>query len=598
MRAGSADGPPDAAGDGCGPSRYSERFISSLRILNEPTAAALAYGFGRGLNQKVAVYDLGGGTFDISVLEIGDDVFEVLATSGDTFLGGDDFDDRLIDLLADEFQSRRGRHQPAQRSLRPREAQGGGRGRQEGALHRRLESEIRIPDVITRPRRLRGARSSAQASTAQEFGALVQRPDPAHLQGLRRGAPAGRRHRAGPRRRHPGRRTHAAAGDPQGGARLLPAGAADRRRPGPKSSPWAPPSTPASLMNSSSTDAYLLDVTPLSLQHRRGWRASAETVIERNTPVPIEQTRAFTTFQDYQESVNIKRLPGRVARSPARTSCSASSSSRASRPGAARPGRHRRDLRDRHADGIVNVTATRSRDRPAGLDPHHALLRPLRGRDVQKIIETRRAPSGWRRQRPTTLPPVAHDRRPQGERRARAARRRGSSSGGGHRLETGTIEPEAPSAAVAGPRGREPAARADRAARPRARRGGTGAPMPVTTPKAGARRDQGGAGGRPGRPSRRTGSRPWTRRADRAGRTTIEASATYAASAEEVELVEVDAELVAAGHDPGPSWTRPRSRSRSSTPEDAGSLDRCSRSEPVSLFDAPRDLSNDERDRG
>ncbi len=77
--------------------------LEVLRILNEPTAAALAYGFGKGLNQRVAVYDLGGGTFDVSVLEIGDDVFEVLATCGDTFLGGDDFDDRLIDLLADEF---------------------------------------------------------------------------------------------------------------------------------------------------------------------------------------------------------------------------------------------------------------------------------------------------------------------------------------------------------------------------------------------------------------------------------------------------------------------------------------------------------------
>ena len=65
-----------------------------LRILNEPTAAALAYGFGRDLHQRVAVYDLGGGTFDISILEIGEDVFEVLSTAGDTFLGGDDFDDR------------------------------------------------------------------------------------------------------------------------------------------------------------------------------------------------------------------------------------------------------------------------------------------------------------------------------------------------------------------------------------------------------------------------------------------------------------------------------------------------------------------------
>ncbi|MBI2312579.1 MAG: molecular chaperone DnaK, partial [Betaproteobacteria bacterium] len=79
-----------------------------LRILNEPTAAALAYGFGQNLNQKVAVYDLGGGTFDVSVLEIGDGVFEVKSTNGDTFLGGEDFDMRLVNYLADEFQKEQG----------------------------------------------------------------------------------------------------------------------------------------------------------------------------------------------------------------------------------------------------------------------------------------------------------------------------------------------------------------------------------------------------------------------------------------------------------------------------------------------------------
>ena len=79
--------------------------LDVLRILNEPTAAALAYGYGRDLAQKVVVYDFGGGTFDVSVLEIGRDVYEVLSTCGDTFLGGDDIDDRLIDLLADKVQA-------------------------------------------------------------------------------------------------------------------------------------------------------------------------------------------------------------------------------------------------------------------------------------------------------------------------------------------------------------------------------------------------------------------------------------------------------------------------------------------------------------
>jgi molecular chaperone DnaK len=78
--------------------------LEVLRIINEPTAAALAYGLEKNDGKKIAVYDLGGGTFDVSVLEIGDGVFEVKATNGDTFLGGEDFDLRLVDFLADEFK--------------------------------------------------------------------------------------------------------------------------------------------------------------------------------------------------------------------------------------------------------------------------------------------------------------------------------------------------------------------------------------------------------------------------------------------------------------------------------------------------------------
>ncbi|MFX9131459.1 Hsp70 family protein, partial [Acinetobacter baumannii] len=70
--------------------------LEVLRIINEPTAAALAYGLDKDTNKTIAVYDLGGGTFDISILEIGDGVFEVKATNGDTFLGGEDFDNKLL----------------------------------------------------------------------------------------------------------------------------------------------------------------------------------------------------------------------------------------------------------------------------------------------------------------------------------------------------------------------------------------------------------------------------------------------------------------------------------------------------------------------
>ena len=77
-----------------------------LRIINEPTASALAYGLDKKKDEKIAVYDLGGGTFDISILDIGDGVFEVKSTNGDTFLGGDDFDQRIIDWIVRRVHAR------------------------------------------------------------------------------------------------------------------------------------------------------------------------------------------------------------------------------------------------------------------------------------------------------------------------------------------------------------------------------------------------------------------------------------------------------------------------------------------------------------
>src|SRR6202035_5209352 len=82
--------------------------LNVLRIVNEPTAASLAYGLDKKKDEKIAVFDLGGGTFDISILEIGDGVFEVKSTNGDTFLGGEDFDQKVIDFLADEFRKDQG----------------------------------------------------------------------------------------------------------------------------------------------------------------------------------------------------------------------------------------------------------------------------------------------------------------------------------------------------------------------------------------------------------------------------------------------------------------------------------------------------------
>ncbi len=277
--------------------------LEVLRILNEPTAAALAYGFGRGLNQRVAVWDLGGGTFDISVLEIGGDVFEVLATCGDTFLGGDDFDDRLIDLLADEFLKRHKislRNDPYALEKLKVAAEGAKR-----ALSVDSEVEIRIPDVITGPD---GQTHSIERTlTSSEYAKLVsdllQRTFTVCDSALSQAGMVARDLDGvilvgGPTRLPLIREAVASYFQQEPKADVDPdevvaMGAAIHA---------------ASLLNPES-EAYLLDVTPLSL--RVGVAGGlAETIIERNTPVPIEQTRRFTTFQDYQDSVDIRVYQG------------------------------------------------------------------------------------------------------------------------------------------------------------------------------------------------------------------------------------------------------------------------------------------------
>ena len=142
--------------------------LEVLRIINEPTAAALAYGFGKDISQRICVYDLGGGTFDVSILEIGRDVFEVIASAGDTYLGGDDFDDRLMTWLADDFQAKHGVDLRTEQVL-PADAQGGRRegqdrrgarrpGRHQGGRH--------LPDAGGAGARSSSRRSAPTSSTA------------------------------------------------------------------------------------------------------------------------------------------------------------------------------------------------------------------------------------------------------------------------------------------------------------------------------------------------------------------------------------------------------------------------------------------------
>jgi len=278
--------------------------LEVLRIINEPTAAALAYGFGKGLTQQVAIYDLGGGTFDISVLEIGRDVFEVLSTCGDTFLGGDDFDDRLIDLLAEEFLAKEGvnlRNDPFALEKLKVAAESAKK-----TLSQDDEVEIRIPDVIAAPdgsgnlsieRRL-GSEDFSQLvldlvqrtfkvcdEALQQAGVIARDLDGVILVGGPTRLPVIRNAVRDYFQQEPKRDV-----DPD---QVVAMGAAIQA---------------ASLVDSE-REAFLLDVTPLSLCVGVAG-GLAEPVIERNTPVPIEQTRTFTTFQDNQESVKIRVYQG------------------------------------------------------------------------------------------------------------------------------------------------------------------------------------------------------------------------------------------------------------------------------------------------
>src|SRR5690606_25517894 len=117
------------------------------RIINEPTAAALAYGLERGKTERIAVYDLGGGTFDISILEISDGVFSVRATGGDTHLGGEDFDNRIVDMLADEFLARTGVDLRKDRMSLQRLRETAEKAKHE--LSSSLETEINVPFIAT-----------------------------------------------------------------------------------------------------------------------------------------------------------------------------------------------------------------------------------------------------------------------------------------------------------------------------------------------------------------------------------------------------------------------------------------------------------------
>ena len=199
------------------------------RIINEPTASALAYGLDKKDDEKIAVYDLGGGTFDISILELGDGVFEVKATNGDTHLGGDDFDQRVIDWLLAEFKKDQGidlRQGPAG----PPAPQGGRREGEDRAVARprRPRSTCRTSPP-TRPARSTSSMTLTRAKLEDLVGDLVEK-----TKGPVAGRAQGRRPQAGRHRRgHPRRRHDPHAGRRRGGqGDVRRQGAAQGRQPG------------------------------------------------------------------------------------------------------------------------------------------------------------------------------------------------------------------------------------------------------------------------------------------------------------------------------------------------------------------------------
>ena len=277
--------------------------LDVLRILNEPTAAAVAYGYGRDLSQKVAVYDFGGGTFDVSVLEMGGDVVEVLSTCGDTFLGGDDFDDRIIDLLADKVQAERGvnvRSDPVafeklkqaaeSAKITLSEAESAQIDIPELLVHEgetiHLQYELTVAafnklvrDLIFKTFKVCDEAMQQAGLTVRDIDGVILVGGPTRLPTIRNTV------------REYFQRDLEVGINPD---EVVAVGAAIHA---------------SSLVSTDAESTHLLDVTPLSL--RLGISGEmTESIIERNSPVPIEHTRVFTTATDYQETISIRIYQG------------------------------------------------------------------------------------------------------------------------------------------------------------------------------------------------------------------------------------------------------------------------------------------------
>ena len=276
--------------------------LNILRIINEPTAASLAYGLDKKKDEKIAVFDLGGGTFDISILELGDGVFEVKATNGDTFLGGEDFDQRVIEYLANEFKKDQGIDLRNDRMALQRLKEAAEKAKCE--LSTAMETDINLPFITADqhgPKHLniKLTRSKLEALCAD---LLDQTEGPCRQAITDSGlAPADINEviLVGGMTRMPAvqeRVKRIFGKDPNKGVNpdeVVAVGAAIQ----------------AAVLKGEVKDVLLLDVTPLTLGIETLGAVSTK-LIERNTTIPTRKSQVFSTAQDNQSAVSIRVLQG------------------------------------------------------------------------------------------------------------------------------------------------------------------------------------------------------------------------------------------------------------------------------------------------